>query len=221
MPRTHSGRRGGFTLIEALVVLAIVGIIALILIPATQKFMHRSRMEGFARQVAMVCNEARLESIRRGVNVIVRIDTTNNDVFAFADVNGSDSTKPPDMLFNPDTSVTDPKRTDYQVARLHIPGDIQRIAPGALKTEDGFTTDPTSTTQGIAVFQSTGGVKDAGAFRFGDAIKNFLEVRIAPAPTARITLRKWNAQLAVNPDDPVGNNHWYEPGEGGKPWEWN
>lgn len=221
MPRTLFGRRGGFTLIEALVVLAIVGIAALILIPATQKFMHRSRMEGFARQVAMVCNEARLEAIRRGVDVVVRIDTTDNDVVAFADVDGPNAGDPPDKIYNPVGGVSDPKRTDYEVARLHIPGDVQRIAPGTLNTEDGFTTDPLGTTQGIAVFQSSGGVIDEGAFRFGDAVKNFLEVRIAPAPTARITLRKWNPNLAVNPDDPDENNHWYEPGEGGKSWEWN
>jgi len=220
MPRKHLKRRGGFTLIEALVVVAIVGIAALILVPALQKFMHRSRMEGFVRQVAQVMNQGRLESIRRGANVIVRIDTTNNDVVAFADVDGVNAGDPPDMLYNPVAGVSDPKRTDYEVSRVHIPGDIQRIAPGTQKTEDGFTTDPTSTTDGIAVFQSTGGVIDEGSFRFGDDLDNYLEVRVAPAATARIALRMWNPSLPANPNDPAPNNHWYEPGEGGKNWVW-
>ena len=76
----HSGRQersrpAGFSLTEIIVVIAIIGAITAIAVPYMGQVMRRSRVEAAARQIYMPLLRARLESIKRGSNVLVEYST--------------------------------------------------------------------------------------------------------------------------------------------------
>jgi type IV fimbrial biogenesis protein FimT len=206
-------RGQGFTLVELLVILAMIGIVMLIGVPTFQQLIHRTKIESITRETAKLMNLARFESIKRGVPVVVQIGPDGNQVFSFVDVHGGlDPTLPSDGLFAAIPGAV-ARTTDYALGRLELPVGVS-FSFQALTGEDsvdGFVNsgipDPPD---GMAIFQSDGSVLDSGAVRFGDQRGNFLEARIDPPGTARIQVRKW--------DDT--DSAWYAFGEGGKPWQW-
>ncbi len=190
----------GFTLLEALVVIAVIGIIITLGFPAIQMFIHRSKIEGIARSTGLLMKEARFEAIKRGVPVVVRADRDEVEIFAWADVDG-------DLTFNPDTTNPDFRATDYEIRRYTLPAGVAFDAPGAQVKVFGFTDLPDKPWNG-AVFETNGSIRALGAVRFGDQRGNYLEVRIEPEATARVSLRKWDGAS------------WWAQGEGDKTWEW-
>ncbi len=60
------------------------------------------------------------------------------------------------------------------------------------------------------VFSSTGSVRTTGWVRVGDSSDNYLEIRIEPAATGKVKLRKWDRD----------SDEWRYQGEGGEAWEW-
>ena len=65
--------RAGFTLIEMLIVLALMGVLLLLTAPTLVTLMHRSRIEGSAQQVAILLRQMRFEAIKRSTPVEVRL----------------------------------------------------------------------------------------------------------------------------------------------------
>lgn len=203
--RTHPldrTRVRGFTLIELLVVLVFAGLVMALGIPALQNMIVRNRTEGFTREASMLLQRARLEAIRANRPAVVFLDTTDNELFAFVDVDRSDD-------FNP-TAGEPYRTTDYEVGRA----TPQR----AVNFEDQNGNTPPDSIDGFgadhrAVFQPDGSIDDEGAFRISDARGNHLEVRVAPSATARIEVRKWQ------------NGAWKDFGDPQDPdfetWEWN
>ena len=68
----------GFTIVEMMIVVAIIGAILAIALPYFAGFLRRARLDNAARQIDMVMLKARIEAIRRGnqVGVIVSTDST-------------------------------------------------------------------------------------------------------------------------------------------------
>ena len=126
MRQKSIGRQGGFTLIEAMMVLLIAGILMAIGIPALQQFIHRSRIEGFARETSIMCQAARLESIKQTLPTVVRFDETQRRVFTWLDSDGD--------------SVQDPDEPDLATATL--PGGIEfQGSPGDPLAMEGLLSD--------------------------------------------------------------------------------
>lgn len=201
-PRTR--RNGGFTLIELLVVLVILGIAMALGIPAIQNFIIRSRTEGFAREAAVLMQRTRLESIRMNRDAAIFLDTAQNQLVGFVDADRS-------RTFNPGGG---PFRTvDYELARLTPPSNVSfedQNGNVGLDSLDGFT--PVDGELWL-LFQPDGSVEDVGALRISDTRENTVEVRVDPAATARVELRKWQDGRWLGAGDPA------EPGF--EPWEWN
>jgi prepilin-type N-terminal cleavage/methylation domain-containing protein len=198
-PCAPRSRASGFTLIELLVVLAIVSIAMGLGIPAIRNFVLRSQTEGFARDLSALMQRTRLESIKKNRNGAVFLDFGARQAVAFVD---SDR----DGAF-------DPTGTDYVLGRLPLPANLafkDPVGNTGVDSIDGFT--PVGA-ENWAVFQPDGSVANQGAFRIGDVRDNFLEVRVAPAATARVTLHKWQNGKWLGTVDPS------QPGY--EPWEWN
>lgn len=198
MHRPTSGRpTAGFTLIEVLVVLVILAAMLLIGLPALHKLLLRSKLEGFARESANLMRLARFEAIKRSRFGVVTIDPADGRLVAFADVNR-------DGMF-------DILAGDDVLGRLSLPpGVVFRDHAGnaGIDSVDGFANPDLPADRPI--FREDGSAVEPGALRVADARGNVLEVRVDPASTGRVEVRKYDADRAG----------YFPPGENDAPWEW-
>jgi prepilin-type N-terminal cleavage/methylation domain-containing protein len=197
------GSLSGFTLIEMLVVMAILMILVLFAVPALQTSMRQGKLRGMANETATLMRLARLEAIRRSCPAIVRIvEGASARVEGFPDCDG-------DCVLDADKP---------SLGRFPLPSGVHFLAPPNLAgagSIDGLSLVPACGAANVAVFQPGGSIETPGGFRFGDDAGNFLEVYVAPAATARIEVHKCllceNAAL---------RSDWYAVGDGGRAWEW-
>lgn len=207
----------GFNLAELLVILALIGVVATLGFPVIQNVLHKSKVRAAVRSATNLLQIARLEAIRRGAPTVVGIDADNGEIIAFVDVHGPAVTDPSDGIFNP--VLGQPYRmTDYELPRVHLSGLSFKDPDGDVGTGsiDGFD-NPNLLPDSKVIFQSDGSAMATGAFRLADLRSNYFEIRVAPAATGKLQLRKYDDSLAVNWD----GSHWYAEGEVSRGWTWN
>ncbi len=199
-------RQRGFTLLEFLTVMLVLALVIGTGVPPLLQQIHRARVVGYANEVSRLLQIGRYEAIRNRVNVIVRLDLDERSAIAFGDVHGEALTDPPDGIFNPIDGQMH-RDTDWEIGRAVLPGQLSYIAPASELVIEGFTTIDG---EQVAQYQFDGSVSDPGSFRFADDFENYLEIRINPAATGKVTIRKYNEELA----------QWLENDEEGLRWEW-
>ncbi len=96
-----------FTLIELMVVIAIIGIMSGIVVPNLIAWSASHRLNGSAREFQAFINGARLEAIKNNATVNVAIDTTNQKITSRY-INRVDVTLPPvikEVLLRPGVTI--------------------------------------------------------------------------------------------------------------------
>jgi hypothetical protein len=166
--------------------------------------MHQAKLRGVAQEVSAMMRLARLNAVKTVTQGVVRIELPSTgkpgrvEAFSDLDANG---------IFG---------GADRVLGSSPLPTGVQFMAPpdiAGTASIDGLSADPGGASlPRIAIFQRDGSIASVGAFRFADTYGNFLEVRIEPAATARIEVRKAREE---------GSSwNFYASGEGDQAWEW-
>lgn len=193
-------RAQGFTLTELLIVIAVMMIIAALGMPALQNLIHRTRVEGAAREATIFLQRARMEAIKANNRAVVEFEVGEpNAMRAFVDFDQ-------DGTFNPDVTATEARTTDFVIARYILPSRVSFVGPVGSGL-DAIEFLPIDTAPAL-ILRPDGSVVDAGSFEIGDARENYL--RISISPTARAQLAKWNRDDSDwNTQDEAGLWTWY------------
>ena len=220
------GRRAGFTIIELLVVLAILGVILGFSLPAIFNFIRRSEIEGTARQTASLLQLARLEAIKRSASTRVTADFAKGEIFAFVDL---------DKAAGP---VYDPA-VDQVVGRFSLPRNVffqfQGDVPKAPSALFNLTQSCAGCPSGWAEFNSDGSFSSStsplplpplsspttcGSFFFGDPRNNFLEVRIVFPRSVTLSSSYIAPRIEVAKFEPTKSLYLVQ-GDSNVSWKWN
>ena len=144
----HSGR-GGFTLIEMLLVLALSVVLMALALPALRTVRHQSKLAGVADGTRALMRQARLDAIKNSAQSVVYLvlptDETLGRVEAFSDRNSSKDFDEGEPMLG---------RVDLPTGVFFLESDGNTDADSV----DLFTPSPLGAN--IAVFQPAGSIED-------------------------------------------------------------
>ncbi|MCK4549814.1 MAG: GspH/FimT family pseudopilin [Candidatus Krumholzibacteria bacterium] len=138
----------GFTIVELMIAVSIVGLIAVLAVPNYQRFMHGWRLNGETQQLASALRTARSSAVMKNIDVVFSFDPGTNTYSWYEDANGNGS------LDN----------GEYESAEYDL-GETVKIAAHTLS----------STT---LTFGSRGNTRESGSITLRNTLNNVKNVRI-------------------------------------------
>lgn len=188
--------RSGFTLIELLIALAVISVLVLIGYPALMNTLRRARMETIVREAAMELRVARIEAIKRNSRTYLQVDFANDRIVLFREADNNEVLS----------------AGDEELRGLTLPANISFWGPadGAPEGPDAVVSSPAAALPAAKylTFTPAGAAEYVAAIRIADDRGNFIEARVEPKATARVSLRKWDGA------------DWLAQRDGGTPWTW-
>jgi len=128
----RSGR--GFTLIELIVVIALIAILTAIAVPSYQSFMVRSRLKGAARQVMSDVMNARMTAVSLNQKVKVHFEGDGHTYKIWSDANGDG-----DVTASEGVNLTKDVRPNYHDVTLSTGNDPIFNPRGAASAPETIT----------------------------------------------------------------------------------
>jgi type IV fimbrial biogenesis protein FimT len=208
MAERRPKRGDGFSLIELLVVLALLGVIIGMGLPAMLNSLNRGKLTGFAQQTASAMQAARLEAIKRSTTSRVEVHFADNSVIAYVPCGDGYAGCGSHAAYDP--------ANDVLVFQATAPAGVVLQGPGTVANGNAVVGFASITGGGVASFNSDGSVVAQGGFRFRDQRNNIMEVFVSPQATARVAVRKY-AGAPNGSDDPT---KYFEVDES-PGWTWN
>jgi prepilin-type N-terminal cleavage/methylation domain-containing protein len=191
MSQTRS-REGGFTLLEVLVVLGIIGVMSAVAIPQVMNYLRQSRVRAAAQEVGAQITGARLRAVTKNANFGVLFVTQDaNTYWVHME---DDQTVPRTGKQNLNIGTPDAA----QSTRVRLPPNVQFATSAAQ-----CPSLPSNVTPGGAGFPAIGTFNPAASsFRF-----NYLGTRCTPGTGGScpaVTVAGGTQNLIMN--DAVGNS---------------
>jgi prepilin-type N-terminal cleavage/methylation domain-containing protein len=222
-PAPPEGRVHGFTMVEIMMVLAVIVILAAFGFPALQQMFTRSKLQGSAREIAVHLGSSRVAAMRLSRNVVVKPLFSEKRLVSFVDDNENFIQ---DLDERELSSLALPGTGGGEHIYLMGPDGVAASDDDPAESLDGLTTivsgDPDIPDVRVAVFEPDGSIRDQGGFRISDGKSpaNMFEVRIEPPATARVEILKYvyGDTRGINPGTTTPPGSWF--GQGGNNWEW-
>lgn len=148
----------GFTILETLIVIALVGIMAAVAAPFIQRILRREKLRSGVREVYSIVLAARMQAVKRNTQAIVWFDLANHRVFAWCD----------NLPYNYVQDAGEPA-----FATFEVPKDIYfRFAPngGAVDSNSAVAFDTyngNAALQNMVVFRGDGTLLPPGSATSG------------------------------------------------------
>jgi prepilin-type N-terminal cleavage/methylation domain-containing protein len=170
-PSDPGGDRNGFSLIEIVIVIAVIGLTALVAIPNLQRERVKARGKSAMLQVIGMVELARGEALKRHSPVGVTFDSGNGSLVVFEDWNAAD----PDAATNGDGLLNAAAEEEIRRSLLNRPVSFEH-PNGEAALQVGPTSSLTYVSDG-SLSQRPGLPVEPSVF-FGDGNGNFFRVRV-------------------------------------------